>query len=86
VKISREPTSILNEIQNSHEVLDELLEHWENLKEREEKRIGVRSIPNGYKHQCPRCEAKTRISGKHPYCSECNWDSLTDPSLGKVVQ
>jgi hypothetical protein len=33
----------------------------------------------GYSHQCPRCEAITQVIGRDPYCTECNWDSLTDP-------
>lgn len=33
----------------------------------------------GQNHSCPRCGAITRITGNDPYCSDCNWDSLTDP-------
>jgi len=38
-----------------------------------------RRISLGYSHQCPRCEAITQVIGRDPYCTECNWDSLTDP-------
>lgn len=33
---------------------------------------------NSYLHTCPRCTTISRISGEHPYCPDCNWDSLTD--------
>lgn len=33
---------------------------------------------NSYLHSCPRCATVSRISGEHPYCPDCNWDSLTD--------
>ena len=29
-------------------------------------------------HECHRCKALTPYVGRAPYCSECNWDSLTD--------
>jgi hypothetical protein len=31
-----------------------------------------------YFHTCPRCTTETKIIGPHPYCTECNWDSLVD--------
>lgn len=37
----------------------------------------------GSKHSCPRCCATTTITGSDPYCSDCNWDSLTDPTYEK---
>lgn len=30
---------------------------------------------------CPRCESKLSTLSGHPYCSGCNWDSLTDLRL-----
>lgn len=35
----------------------------------------------GTNHQCPRCEHITRTNNPYPYCSHCNWDSLTDLSF-----
>lgn len=32
----------------------------------------------GYKQKCHRCGAILKISSGAAYCSECNWDSLTD--------
>ncbi len=37
----------------------------------------------GSKHSCPRCGATTTITGSDPYCSDCNCDSLTDPTYKK---
>lgn len=34
-----------------------------------------------YIHWCPRCRRRTKISSHYPYCTHCNWDSVTDPSL-----
>lgn len=33
---------------------------------------------SGQFHRCPRCKALMPRETKDPYCSECNWDSLTD--------
>lgn len=33
----------------------------------------------GREHVCPRCKSITRTTEESPYCSDCNWDSLTDP-------
>ncbi len=68
------------ETENEAEVLEELVEHYENLKERERKNVGVRTISNVHPSRCPRCHGRTRVSSGHPYCMDCNWDSLTDPS------
>jgi len=32
-------------------------------------------------HLCHRCTATIKIIDRFPYCTECNWDSLTDPSM-----
>lgn len=37
----------------------------------------------GQKHICPRCGAIAHIASEDPYCSDCNWDSLTAPSYEK---
>lgn len=36
-------------------------------------------ISLGHPHECSRCGAVTQVIGRDPYCTECNWDSLTDP-------
>lgn len=33
---------------------------------------------HSYPHTCPRCALQNRIVGQHPYCPDCNWDSLDD--------
>ena len=42
--------------------------------------LTVRPI-EGYWRQCQRCGEFTRIIGRHPYCTECNWDALEDCTL-----
>lgn len=37
----------------------------------------------GRKDVCPRCGSATHITGDAPYCTDCNWDSLTDPFYEK---
>ena len=39
----------------------------------------------GWKHRCPRCGTVSRIIFGDPYCSECNWDSLTDASGDRAL-
>ena len=31
---------------------------------------------------CPRCGARAKVNTQFPYCVDCNWDSLHDPSWG----
>lgn len=63
----------LEEMENETDVLNELMEHHENLKQREGKRVVI-----GRKHTCPRCRGVTHLQTDAPYCSYCNWDSLED--------
>ena len=35
-----------------------------------------------HRGRCPRCEQRTKVNVRFPYCMECNWDSLKDPSWG----
>lgn len=70
------------EIENETDVLEELVENYENLKEWERKQVGVRTISNVHPSCCPRCQVRTCVISGHPYCQDCNWDSLTDPSYG----
>lgn len=35
-------------------------------------------IHHGYKHECPRCGSIQTVASRYPYCTGCNWDSLTD--------
>jgi hypothetical protein len=32
----------------------------------------------GAKYRCHRCQTVNFVLGRFPYCTECNWDSLTD--------
>lgn len=77
----QQTTTTLDESLNAGEVFEELLDHREALREHEENKRGNIIPFSSYIHKCPRCESKVRISGKHPYCPDCNWDSLTDPSM-----
>lgn len=43
----------------------------------------VTHVVFGREHVCPRCKSVIRISEEAPYCSDCNWDSLTDPFYGR---
>lgn len=74
----------IEELENTTDALSELIEHHDSLKERERNRVGVRAITDSYHCKCPRCRSKTKISSGHPYCPECNWDSLSDPSFTQV--
>ncbi len=29
---------------------------------------------------CPRCGEHSKVNTRFPYCTECNWDALQDPS------
>lgn len=64
---------MLEEIENETDVLNELIEHHENLKQKEGNRVIT-----GRNHTCPRCRRVTRLQTDAPYCSYCNWDSLED--------
>ena len=70
----------LEEIENATDVLSELLEHYEGLKEVEFNKVGLNTISNAHYFQCPRCQIRTRVLSGYSYCMDCNWDSLTDPS------
>lgn len=65
-------------LENSEEVLNELIEHHENLKTKERTHIHARMRVSGSNHVCPRCEAKAHFLAGTAYCMDCNWDSLTD--------
>jgi hypothetical protein len=73
------------ELENAADVLNELVEHHENLKEREYNRVGVRAMVNTYHARCPRCHSRSKILSGYPYCPDCNWDSLEDPSCIKAA-
>jgi hypothetical protein len=33
-----------------------------------------------HRGRCPRCGGKSKLNTQFPYCMDCNWDSLHDPS------
>lgn len=74
-----------DELENATDVLNELVEHHENLKVREYNRVGVRAVVNTYHARCPRCHSRSKILSGYPYCSDCNWDSLEDLSYIKAA-
>ena len=41
---------------------------------------GWENDPEFWDEPCPRCGAKSHIVADWPYCLECDWDSLHDPS------
>lgn len=75
----------IDELENATDVLNELVEHHENLKERERNRIGVRAMVNTYHARCPRCRARAKVLAGYPYCPDCSWDSLEDLSYLKAA-
>ncbi len=77
--------STKEETENANAVLEELIESYDFLKEREQSRIGVRAGEKFYHARCPRCNARSKVLSGHPYCQDCNWDSLEDPSYFKAA-
>lgn len=73
------------ELENAMDALEELTEHHETLKERERTRIGVRAMANTYHARCPRCRMRTKLLSGYPYCPDCCWDSLEDPSFDRAA-
>lgn len=68
------------EMKNADDVFNEFLDEMDFQKEKEMKREKALDF-HSYSSQCPRCDSKTRISSGHPYCPDCNWDSMTDLCL-----
>lgn len=33
-----------------------------------------------HRSRCPRCGSRSKVNSQFPYCMDCNWDSLHDPS------
>ncbi len=69
------------EVENETDVLNELVEHYENLKEKERTCVRVRTITIVHYSRCPRCQERTRVSSGHLYCIDCNWDSIDELRL-----
>jgi hypothetical protein len=65
---------------NARAVLEELLCNEEYLKDRGQEDAGKVLRMDLRYSKCPRCKAISRLITQSPYCSACNWDSLTDPS------
>jgi hypothetical protein len=57
------------------------LEEIEHVSEEGEIDFSEDDCKSGRLHKCPRCKAVTRLETYDPHCPECNWDSLTDPSM-----
>ncbi len=58
-------------------------DNWKNYQEVYEELINYSAkfsekliVLSSYPHKCPRCKVVTKISSQHPYCLECNCDSL----------
>lgn len=74
----------IEEVENDTDVFNELIEHNENLKERERNRIGIRSFVRTCRTRCHRCHSKLKVLQGSQYCPDCNWDSLEDPSYSRA--
>jgi hypothetical protein len=64
----------VDEKKNASDALVELIEHHENLKRFEPKKM----ISQG--GNCPRCNSGRMTSSGFDYCPDCNWDSVEDYS------
>ena len=42
--------------------------------------VSERKESRPHKSICHRCRTVSKVNSKFPYCLECNWDSLNDPS------
>ncbi len=73
------------ELENATDVLNELTDHYHNLKDRERNRGGVRTVEHFHQSRCPRCRARSKILSGYPYCPDCSWDSLEDPCYIKAA-
>ena len=68
------------EMKNASDVFNEFLDEMDFQKEKEMKRGKVLDF-HSHSSQCPRCDSKASISNGHPYCPDCNWDSMTELRL-----
>lgn len=68
------------EMKNTDDVFNEFLDEMEFQQEKEMKRVKVLDF-HSLSGQCPRCDSKASTTSGHRYCSDCNWDSLTDLCL-----
>ena len=78
---THESQTTLEDFENAVAVFEELLDHLETLKAKEDCSPGRIIHLNTYPHSCPRCEEVTRTVTADPYCPNCNWDSVSDPYL-----
>lgn len=71
---------ISDEMKNASDVFEELFDEMDFQMEKEMNRGKVFDFHSHSGH-CPRCDSKARISSGHPYCPNCNWDSMTELRL-----
>lgn len=68
----------MEEALNAHDVLNELIENENYLKEKEVANSKILTFSTRVQ-SCPRCKFESKTSLQFNYCSNCNWDKLTDP-------
>gem|GEM_PF-1824731 len=78
----QESLTTLEEMQESKAVLEEFIESYEFLKTKEDHYTSKFILQSSYFNECPRCEIRSRVTSAHPYCTDCNWDSLINQSGG----
>ena len=71
---------LIDETLNAHDVLNELIENENFLKEKEALNSRVLTFSTR-KQLCPRCQFESKTSLQFNYCPNCNWDKLTDPYI-----
>lgn len=69
---------LIDESLNARDVLNDLIENEEFLKEKENLNSKLLTF-NTRKQLCPRCQFESKTSLQFNYCPNCNWDKLTDP-------
>jgi hypothetical protein len=77
--------ALIDECLNAQAVLEELITHEES-QHRTLKNLEVYGNLNLRRFECKRCEHVTHTQFAFPYCSNCNWDFLTDPTINPVAQ
>lgn len=74
----------IDETLNARDVLNELIENEEFLKQKE--MLNSKVIPFLSRFQkCPRCSFESKTNLSFDYCPLCNWDKLTDPSFNNYT-
>lgn len=82
--MASEKLPLVDECINACDVLNELVENEEFLKEKE-FRNGSLLLFEMRKQNCPRCKFESKTTLEYNYCPYCNWDKLFDLSDSNSV-